>query len=75
MSIDKTHPIRVTDATRLREEKASDVAGSPTLEAASRLERCVVGEIPWFERNREAIDVYNLRILVRGVFSDGLRRF
>jgi len=29
----------------------------------------------WIEENREAMDEYNRRIEIHGVFSDGLRRF
>ena len=29
----------------------------------------------WIEENREALDEYNRRIEIHGVFSDGLRRF
>ncbi len=29
----------------------------------------------WLAENREALDAYNRRVEVRGVYSDGLRRF
>lgn len=29
----------------------------------------------WLAENKEALDAYNRRVEVRGVFSDGLRRF
>ncbi|MHB1100818.1 MAG: type II toxin-antitoxin system CcdA family antitoxin [Burkholderiales bacterium] len=29
----------------------------------------------WLAENKEALDAYNRRVEVRGVYSDGLRRF
>ena len=57
------------------------LARESQINLSQTLEQCLVEMVreqqrrKWREENREAVDTYNRRITMTGVFSEGLRRF
>lgn len=59
----------------LQQAKALNINLSQTLEQHLGVVVQQIKREQWLAENQAALDEYNRRVVARGVFSDGLRRF